>query len=158
MALDTADLGVARMHRPDLAGEAAGEAAFDRAGQPFAADEGDVARLQQPTQIGQAARPQRLIGPGDAVVHAQRRLDGRLASGGLARVLHRAEYAYDAVVTKALQVLDRPALGLFAGALDHAVDQRLRQLRRLVVGPGQIEGRAELLEHVLHAALAAGQM
>src|SRR4029450_4429059 len=79
-----------------------------------------------------------------------------LAPGGFAAILHGLQHADDAVVTEALEILDRPALGLLGRPVHHALDQLLRQLRRLVVGPGQIERGAELLQHVARAALAAG--
>src|SRR5690242_2661420 len=81
-----------------------------------------------------------------------------LAASGLTPLLDRLQHADDAIVTETLQVLDGPAAGLRGGAFHHALDQLLRQLRGLVVGPGQVERGAELLEHVAHAALAAGQM
>ena len=42
-------------------------------------------------------------------------------------------------------------------AFDHMVDQLFGQLRRFHPGPGQFEGGAELMKHVTHAGIAAGQ-
>src|SRR4029453_16096941 len=70
------------------------------------------------------------------------------AAGSLAGVLDGLHDADQAVVAEALELLDRPALGLGLGALDHAVDELLGEVRRLELGPRQLQSRAELLEHV----------
>jgi hypothetical protein len=105
------------MDRPDLAREAAGQATLDRRGQTFAADEGDMARLQETPQIGQATGKQ---GCGDRHVHSRPTAGtdypGAFAASGLTSLLDRLQHADDAVVAEALQVLDRPALGLRSGA------------------------------------------
>ena len=62
------------------------------------------------------------------------------------------------LVAVPLPVLDRAAAGLDRRALDHALGKLRRQLRRLQLGPGQLQGRAELLQHVRHAGIAAGQV
>src|SRR5579871_1373346 len=48
----------------------------------------------------------------------------------------------EAIVSEALQFLDRFAGGLGLGALDHAPSQFGRQGGTLEVGPGQLQGRA----------------
>src|SRR5262249_47721696 len=94
--------------------------------------------------------------PQRAIPHASS--DGCLVAGGPTTIVDRLQHADDTVVAKALQILDCPSLGLRRSALHHALDQFLRQLGGLVVGPGQVESGSELLQHVAHAPLAAGQM
>src|SRR5579862_9413224 len=64
----------------------------------------------------------------------------------------------EAIVSEALQFLDRFSGGLGLGALDHAPRQLGRQRGTLELGPRQLQGRAEMLHEVGHPLVAPGQM
>ncbi len=59
------------------------------------------------------------------------------------------------IIAQALEFPNRTARGLVLGALDHAIDQGFGELGRFEFGPRPLEARAELRQHMPHAALAA---
>ena len=83
---------------------------------------------------------------------------GNEATGSQVQGAQRAHHTYQVVVPEALQLLDRPTVGLRLAALRHRLDQPIRQLGRHQLRPRQLQGRTELAEHVAHAALASSQV
>ena len=69
------------------------------------------------------------------------------------QALHHRDQA---VVAQPLQLADRAAARLLVGLRHDLVEQLVGQLGRLQLGPGQLQGRAELGHEVAHALLAAG--
>src|SRR5581483_10831734 len=65
---------------------------------------------------------------------------------------------YQALIPEPLELTDRAATRLGLRTLDHAVDQPLRELRRLEFRPGPFQTGTELFEHMAHARLTPGQM
>jgi hypothetical protein len=58
-------------------------------------------------------------------------------------------------VAASLELFDGAARSLVLAAVGDLVDQLARELGRDELGPGQLQGRPELVQHVAHAALAA---
>ncbi len=81
------------------------------------------------------------------------------ADHGTGRVIRRAqrrEHRDQAIVAQSLQLADRLAGGLVVGLARDGLDQLIGELRSDQLGPGQLQRRAELVQEMPHARLAAG--
>ena len=83
---------------------------------------------------------------------------GHQPSGPQAQRTQRSHDVDQVVVAEPLELSHGPALGLLLAAGGHHLDEVLGQVRGLQLRPRQLQGRAELAEHVAHALFTARQV